>query len=226
MLACLTFIFLNLLQFTIVKYIQSNTSAHNLASSRLARRKSSLSDEQALNGYLMQKNRERFQVIKKLRSLNRRDKSAKFKQTELVKYLAVSKIPGKEHVTNSNQRLPFVSKRNIKELNHKAFLSNDEHYQTTSDRLLSFERADRNNNYDRVLRERIERLVKHDSSSSSSSDSESEEEESWFQKAKQDREVKDLINKIDYYSRITLLIAFQCFNLTYWLYMTISSAKK
>lgn len=223
MLACLTFVFINLVQFTIVKYVQNNMSAHNLAGNRP--RKSSMSDAQALNDYLMQKNRERFQVIKKLRSLNRRDKSANFKRTELVKYLAVSKIPGHQAAaTDTNQRLPFVSKK--KELNYKSLLSNDEHYRQAGARLLSFDRSDQDTNYDRVLRERIERLVRYDSSSSSSSDSDSEEEESWFQHAKQDHEVKDLINRIDHVSRIVLLFAFLGFNLVYWPYMIVNSALK
>ena len=228
MLTCLAFVFVNLLQFTIVKYIQSSISAHNSESSRMSRRKSNLSDEQALNGYLMQKNRERFQVIKKLRTLNGRNKSANYRQTELVKYLAVSKIPGRDSATmaDANERLHFVSKRPAGELNHKSFLSNDEHYRTAGDRLLSFSESDRASNYDRVLRDRVERLVKHnDSSSSSSSDSE-DSEESWFQKAKQDDEVKDLINKIDHVSRIALFFAFFGFNLIYWPYMIINSSLK
>lgn len=225
MLACLTFVFVNLLQFTIAMYIQSNMSAHIVERSHQSRRKSHLSDEQALNGYLMQKNRERFRVIRQLRTLNGRNKSANFKKTELVKYLAVSKIPGRDNAASeTNERLPFVLNR-PGEPNHKAFLSNDEHYRMAGERLLSFSESNRTTDYDRVLRERVERLVKYNSSSSSSSDSE-DSEESWFQKAKHDDEVKDLIRKFDGVSRVVLLFIFIGFNLFYWPYMIINSSLK
>lgn len=222
MLTCLIFVFLNLVQFTIVKYIQNNITSQHLQNNYSKRRKSSLNDEKALNIYLMQKNRERFQVVKKLKTLNK--KEANFKKTELIKYLAISKIENKNRsMIDTNPRLDFVAKKDVKNLNHKSFLTNDDYYKT--DRLLDFNQDNQNTNYDRVLKERIDRLVKYNSSSSSSSSSDSGEEESWFQKIKPDYEVKNLIHKIDVLSRITFFIGFLIFNLIYWPFMIINSSK-
>lgn len=215
MLAMLMFVFLNLVQFTIAKYFQ------NYASSSLKKlnRKSSLNDEKALNDYLMQKNRERFQMVKKLKTLNKK-KSTSQKRTELLKYLAILKLPTKQ-VNLENQRLNFVAKKDIKSLNYNSFLSNQEQF--SKNRLFSFSNSDEASNYDRVLKSKIDRLVKYNSSSSSSSDSDSEEEDGWYQKTRQDFEVHNFINKIDFISRILFIFAFIVFNLIYWSYMNILS---
>ena len=222
MLTCLSFVFLNLMQFTIVKYIQNNINSHNRQVYQMNRRKSSLINERALTDYLMQKNREKYQMVKKLKELNK-NKSTNFKKAELIKYMAIEKIRPSTDKLPANKRLNFLStkKRDGKELNFKSFLTNNynDHrsfiYDSSSSQFAS--------NYDRTLKERINRLVKYNSSSSSESDS--DEEENWYLSIKQDYEIKDLIHQIDFVSRCVFLAAFAAFNLIYWPYMIINSSK-
>lgn len=217
MLTCLSFVFFNLFQFTLIKYLQQTISNRK---QEIENRKTSLTDDKALNVYLMQRNRERFQLISKLRNLYK-NKNQAFKRNELFKHLALLKLPTKDRINiSTNQRLEFLTKKNVK--SYKTFLS-------SRDQLLDNHRSfeydsnkKNNNNYDRVLKERVDRLVKYNSSSSSSS-SDSEEEDGWFQKIKHDYEVNYQIEKIDEISKIIYIAAFLIFNLIYWPFMIIGS---
>lgn len=98
----------------------------------------------------MQKTKERFQMIKKLKVINK-SKSKEYKRTELIKYLALLKLPTKDRLTNEkNKRLSFVSKKDIQNLNFKSFLSNNDQF--SNDHLIDFNNNDNNNNYDKSLK--------------------------------------------------------------------------
>ena len=195
-------VFLNLLQFTIVKYIQKYWN-YDLSHTHS---ESDLNNfdifEAQLNGYLMRKNRERLINTRRIQFIS---KSVGLENhVELMDYLsgfpAQKKDGAKNNVPLKERLLPVgsVDQQSGLRQRRKAI------------------RGESATQYAKIIQNKLKEERNREMESSCSSSSDSEDEDNWVKEEKRNKRVMRLIEKIDFWCRIAFPASYFCFCLIYW----------